>query len=505
MPFVQLPSDTGNTGKLIEVGNLVTTDGTVGREIINVGGTGPGQIAPVTTSAGLRVDIGGAISVGAAVQVQSTGSNILQVSTGGAAFVSIVTSSGGLPVAVSTLPNVTYSGPFLNVTQGGVNADATFPGSPFYGMQQFGVYSTSLANLNSGQVGAISLTSARALTVNIVTSSGGAASLVASTAVSIIGSTGQTAVVTSSGAMSVTLASGASGGTALVDSTAFTQATGSFTPVGGYYSTGIMPASSEVGVFAMTSGRALQTNLVTSSGLSAIQLSSAGSSLAWLNVSNQTYQQVYGTVTTGTALGAQSAPVYIGGQASTAKLTDAASGSAQGIWLSSGGSQFITIANQLGAVIPATTSAGLLVSASVSFTSSGLITVTMSSGNVGTFPSTGKLYTTFAFNASSSNSLTNLTTAAAILYGWSMGNQAASLSASVKCYNSTSATVGSTTNLLVTIPLPGGTVGAGNNHMLPQGVSFSGGITIVVTANFAATSTGTNHSAGEVVGNVYYI
>ena len=82
------------------------------------------------------------------------------------------------------------------------------------------------------------------------------------------------------GATTAALVTLASGGTALVDSTAFTQATGSFTPVGGYYSTGIMPASSEVGVFAMTSGRALQTNLVTSSGLSVVQLSSAGSSLA---------------------------------------------------------------------------------------------------------------------------------------------------------------------------------------------------------------------------------
>jgi len=267
----------------------------------------------------------------------------------------------------------------------------------------------------------------------------------------------------------------------------------------------LMPASSEVGVFAMTSGRAIQSNLVTSSGLSPIQLSSVGSSLAWVNVSNQTYQQIYGTVTTGTALGAQSAPVYIGGQASTAKLTDAVSGSAQGIWVSSGGSQFITVANQLGAVIPATTSAGLLVSAAVSFTSSGLITVNASSGNVGTFPSTGKLYTPFAFNASSSNSLTNLTTAAAILYGWNLGNQTTSATASVKCYNSTTATVGSTSNLLVTIPIPGGSAGAGNNYSLPQGVSFSGGLTLVVTGNFAATSTGTTHSAGDVVGTLYYI
>ena len=162
-------------------------------------------------------------------------------------------------------------------------------------------------------------------------------------------------------------------------------------------------------------------------------------------------------------------------------------------------------------VVQVLTSGTYLVAGTMSL-SSGTVTlssnptvISASSGNVGTFPSTGKLYSIFTFNASSSNSLINLTTAAATLYGWNIGNMATSAALAVRAYNSTTATAGSTSNLQNLIPLPGGSAGAGNNMLLEQGVSYSGGITLIIAQNFSATSTGTNHSAGDVAGTIYYI
>jgi hypothetical protein len=96
-----------------------------------------------------------------------------------------------------------------------------------------------------------------------------------------------------------------------------------------------------------------------------------------------------------------------------------------------------------------------------------------------------------------------VTTLPAIFYGWNLGNQTTSGTASVKIYNTSSGSVGSTAQLQVTIPIPGGSAGAGNNLMLPQGVSCTGGVTFAITANFAATSTGPV-AAGDVVGTLYY-
>lgn len=165
-----------------------------------------------------------------------------------------------------------------------------------------------------------------------------------------------------------------------------------------------------------------------------------------------------------------------------------------------------------GTYLVVSASSGLIQLTSAVALSSGTVTlssnptvISASSGNVGTFASTGRQYSVFAFNASSSNSITNVAAVQTLLYGWNVGNQTTSASASIKLYNSTAPTAGSTTNLIVTIPIPGGSAGAGNNLMLPQGVNFSSAFTIVVTGNFAATSTGTTHSAGDVVGTFYTI
>ena len=119
--------------------------------------------------------------------------------------------------------------------------------------------------------------------------------------------------------------------------------------------------------------------------------------------------------------------------------------------------------------------------------------------------STGQVWTVYQFNASSSNSLTSITTGAHVLYGWNVGNQTTSMAAAIKVYDSTSPTVGSTTGLKMTIPIPGSGNGAGNNLMLGQGVAFGTGIALVVTRDYASTSTETGHSAGDVVGAFYYV
>jgi len=131
--------------------------------------------------------------------------------------------------------------------------------------------------------------------------------------------------------------------------------------------------------------------------------------------------------------------------------------------------------------------------------------LTASSGQLGTYPSTGKHYSVFTFNASSSNSLVCVTTAAATLHGWNVGNTATSAALAIRTYNSTTATAGSTSNLQGIIPIPGGSAGAGNNLILPQGVSYASGLTFIIAQNFNATSTDTNHSAGDVSGTLYYV
>ena len=119
--------------------------------------------------------------------------------------------------------------------------------------------------------------------------------------------------------------------------------------------------------------------------------------------------------------------------------------------------------------------------------------------------STGQTWSVYQFNASSSNSVTSLTTGSHVLYGWNVGNQTTSQPVAIKVYDSTSPTVGSTTNLTLTIPIPGSGNGAGNNLMLGQGVAFGTGIALVVTRDYASTSTATAHSAGDVVGAFYYV
>ena len=130
-----------------------------------------------------------------------------------------------------------------------------------------------------------------------------------------------------------------------------------------------------------------------------------------------------------------------------------------------------------------------------------------SSGTVGITPSTGVTLSIFNFTASSSNSIQGVAAGAHTIYGWNFGSQATAQTA-VRVYNTTAPTVGSTTSLLFAIPIPGttGGLGAGNNYTFPEpGVNSTGGIGFVLVDNFATTSTGIGHNAGDVVGQLYYV
>jgi hypothetical protein len=139
-------------------------------------------------------------------------------------------------------------------------------------------------------------------------------------------------------------------------------------------------------------------------------------------------------------------------------------------------------------------------------TSGTLVVNNTSSGTVGTVPSTSVTLSIFNFTASSSNSIQGVAAGAHTIYGWNFGNQASGQQVCVRVYNTTGPTVGSTTNLLFAIPIPGSTGGAGNNYTLPNpGVNSTGGIGFVLVDSFITTSTAIGHNAGDVVGQLYYI
>ena len=138
--------------------------------------------------------------------------------------------------------------------------------------------------------------------------------------------------------------------------------------------------------------------------------------------------------------------------------------------------------------------------------------VTLSSGSqarvwVSPVVSTSGLvsYTNWTTGGSSTapGSYANLTTREAHLQGWAVYNSTARIR-SIKIYASTAPTVGSTTNVLFSVTIPGSTGGGGSNINLgPIGVYSSLGISGVVTANANATDTGTA-GANDVAWNLFY-
>jgi hypothetical protein len=105
-------------------------------------------------------------------------------------------------------------------------------------------------------------------------------------------------------------------------------------------------------------------------------------------------------------------------------------------------------------------------------------------------------------SAASSTNLTTLKSTAGQLYGVVIGNSNAS-PRYVKFYNTTSATVGTTTPVL-TILVPGNTSGAGVVASWDSGISLGGsGIAVAITTGVANNDTGTT-TGTEVVVNAFW-
>ena len=370
MPFIQLPGDS--TGKLLETVTpaLSSAGSTMHREVLTLGAHGSTDIALVTSTGGLLVAVSNQIVTSTAVTVTNPSTAMNIVGTSGA--IAPATSSGGL-------------------------------------------------------------------SVTIVSGAGAG-----STAVNIVGSSGAIAPATSSGGLSVTIVSGAGAGSTAVNLTGL--------------STAIATVTSSAGVMATISSGTITSTAATNPWSSA-----PGFNVPVLNASSGFVQILGVEKGTSTTLGA----VVVSLDADRNALV-------------------VTLGTALTAGVDSITN------------------VSASSGRVGTFASTTRQYNVFVFNTSSSNSITNVTTAPAIYHGFHVGNQETSQVASIKVYNSTGPTAGSTTNLIDTIPIPGGSAGAGNNFLIPQGINSTGGLSFLVTNNFAATSTGSGLTAGAVVGALYF-
>jgi hypothetical protein len=91
-----------------------------------------------------------------------------------------------------------------------------------------------------------------------------------------------------------------------------------------------------------------------------------------------------------------------------------------------------------------------------------------------------------------------------MLIGWTVGS-AATAPVKLMFYNSTSITHGSTTNLILTVPVPGSTgLGAGSNLILPRPIEFNSRVSFVVFDNLNTTSTSLGtHAAGEIMGTIF--
>jgi hypothetical protein len=272
-----------------------------------------------------------------------------------------------------------------------------------------------------------------------------------------------------------------------------------------------LPTVTSAGFAPVTSSAGLLTNL--SSGT--VTLSSNPTVIS----ASSGFVQVFVTGSSGAASPVTSSGglgvTILGGAAAGSTAVNLTNFSGAGATVTSSIGLNVNITNPSG---PVTSSYGVLVqissgSAAISASlTSGTVTlssaptvVSASSGIIQIVPSSGTAYRAFNFNASSSGSIINVTTSAVILYGWNVGSQVSGVQVAVKLYNSTGPTVGSTTNLIITIPIPGSTAGAGNNFFFELGTTFNGGLSMLITDNFASTSTAFGHNAGDIVGQLYYL
>lgn len=115
--------------------------------------------------------------------------------------------------------------------------------------------------------------------------------------------------------------------------------------------------------------------------------------------------------------------------------------------------------------------------------------VSASSGVIQISQVTSSGQSTFLVFTTGGVTVSNITTAASNLKGYMLFNSSAT-PYSVKVYNSTNPSAGSTTAMVLTVMSPGSTGGAGANFAFqPPGPYSSNGWSIIPTGNLNATST----------------
>lgn len=267
------------------------------------------------------------------------------------------------------------------------------------------------------------------------------------------------------------------------------------------------------------------TVVAASSGLiQVIPVTSSGVNLyttAGINVVSASSGSVQ-VLTTGAYPVLTSGPLTLSG---TVSVVNTSSGLLQIIPVTSSGVNLYTtqgmqviITGSSGLAAPVTSSGGVLITASNTIRSLSSGTVTLSSnptiisatsGSVQVQPwSTGQVMLSANYVSSSSNSSTNVKSSGGTFYGF-YANNTTNVTRFLKIYGTSSAPAAGTLTSAILgiygIIASTGTGGAGAQHIIqPFGLYGTGGIAFTVTANAAATDTGTT-GANDINFTLYYI
>lgn len=254
---------------------------------------------------------------------------------GSAAQGIVPVSAAGVPAAFVNQPNPSYTGTAVQVAVSGFITDASGAGGfgAYYGFNQLGVFDDRIggsSQLTAGQTGGVRMTAFRANHVNLRDSVGTEVMDTTQHAVRVTqySTTGTAISMAANGSLNVTIVGGGgTGGTAVVDSSTFTVASGQLTPIGGIYNDAASPVGSGSAVTVrMTAYRGAHVNLRSSAGT---EISSTAQ--GWLMVSNQTLQDVEGPTSAGVAVSTK--PLLDGGYGSLSPLTAVTNGQHQYLWV----------------------------------------------------------------------------------------------------------------------------------------------------------------------------
>lgn len=466
---LQVPPAVGTSGQVLVAVNPNAGTSLI-QQVISIGD-------PTSTGKILTIDTSGA------AHVITASSGVVQTLTSGPYIVTGTVSLSSGTITLSSNPTVvSASSGIIQLSSAPLVIVATSGG-------QLTITASGVVSLSSGTV---TLSSSPLV---LVATSGGQITVTASGVVSLSSGTvtlssNPTVISASSGLVqisgTVTVLSASSG---LVQ----ISGTPTITLVG--TSAGVVPATTSGGLGVTILGGAASgstaVNIFGSSGSITPATSSGGLLVAQ---SNSVRSLSSGTVTL------SSNPTVVSASSGLIQLT-----SAPLVLVATSGGQITVTAS--GVVSLSSGTVTLSSNPTVISASSGVVQV-LTSGPITMGPSTALRYTPFQFGVSSSASLTNVTTAGAILYGWNVGN-IETAPATIHLYAATSGVAGSTANRILSIPIPASTGGAGNNFMLPQGVYFTsaavGGLTFLIVDSFNSTSTALTHSVGGIIGTLYYV